>query len=108
MLIEQYLPNILVDCKHDAIGAPVIYEPHPTYQNLFGRIEYVSDQGTLITSYRRICPGSLHRANGGYLILDAEKLLTYPFVWEGLKRALKAGASKSNRRIRNSASTPSP
>ncbi|WNB76067.1 Lon protease family protein [Methylomonas koyamae] len=91
MLVEQYLPNILVDCKHDAAGAPVIYEPHPIYQNLFGRIEYVSDQGTLITNYRRICPGSLHRANGGYLILDAEKVLTYPFVWEGLKRALKAG-----------------
>ena len=88
---EQYLPNILVDCKHDGSGAPVIYEPHPIYQNLFGRIEYVSDQGTLVTNYRRICPGSLHRANGGYLILDAEKILTYPFVWEGLKRALQAG-----------------
>lgn len=90
MLTEQYLPNILVDCK-DACGAPVIYEPHPIYQNLFGRIEYVSDQGALVTNYRRICPGSLHRANGGYLILDAEKILTYPFVWEGLKRALQAG-----------------
>lgn len=90
MLNEQYLPNILVDCKHDGTGAPVIYEPHPIYQNLFGRIEYISDQGTLITNYRRICPGSLHHANGGYLILDAEKILTYPFVWEGLKRALKA------------------
>ncbi len=91
ILIEQYLPNILVDCKHENTGAPVIYEPHPIYQNLFGRIEYISDQGTLITNYRRICPGSLHRANGGYLILDAEKVLTYPFVWEGLKRALKSG-----------------
>ena len=91
ILVEQYLPNILVDCKHDGAGAPVIYEPHPIYQNLFGRIEYVSDQGTLVTNYRRICPGSLHRANGGYLILDAEKVLTYPFVWEGLKRALQAG-----------------
>ncbi len=91
MLIEQYLPNILVDCKHESNGAPVVYEPHPIYQNLFGRIEYISDQGTLVTNYRRICPGSLHRANGGYLILDAEKVLTYPFVWEGLKRALQAG-----------------
>ena len=90
LLTEQYAPNILVDYKQD-IGAPVIYEPHPIYQNLFGRIEYVSDQGTLVTNYRRICAGSLHKANGGYLILDAEKLLTYPFVWEGLKRALKAG-----------------
>lgn len=89
-LTEQYAPNILVDNKREN-GAPVIYEPHPIYQNLFGRIEYVSDQGTLVTNYRRICAGSLHKANGGYLILDAEKLLTYPFVWEGLKRALQSG-----------------
>jgi predicted ATP-dependent protease len=90
ILTEQYTPNVLVDVKQGK-GAPVIYESHPTYQNLFGRIEYMSDQGALITSYRRICSGSLHRANGGYLILDAEKILTYPFVWEGLKRALTAG-----------------
>jgi predicted ATP-dependent protease len=90
ILTEQYLPTILVDYK-DEQGAPVVYESHPTYQNLFGRIEYVSDQGTLVTNYRRICSGSLHRANGGYLILEAEKVLTYPLVWEGLKRALQAG-----------------
>ncbi len=90
ILTEQYTPNILVDVKQGN-GAPVIYESHPTYQNLFGRIEYMSDQGALITSYRRICSGSLHKANGGYLILDAEKILTYPFVWEGLKRALTSG-----------------
>mgnify|MGYP000373704423 FL=1 len=90
ILTEQYQPNILVD-YHQEHGAPVIYESHPTYQNLFGRIEYMSDQGALITTYRRICSGSLHKANGGYLILDAEKVLTYPFVWEGLKRALKGG-----------------
>jgi len=90
ILTEQYQPNILVDYNQDH-GAPVIYESHPTYQNLFGRIEYMSDQGALITTYRRICSGSLHKANGGYLILDAEKILTYPFVWEGLKRALKDG-----------------
>ncbi len=90
ILAEQFSPNILVDHELES-GAPVIYEPHPTYQNLFGRIEYISDQGTLITNYRRICPGSLHKANGGYLILDAEKILTNPFVWEGLKRALKSG-----------------
>lgn len=90
ILIEQYLPNVIVDNKCEN-GAPVIFEPHPTYQNLFGRIEYVSDQGTLVTNYRKICAGSLHKANGGYLILDAEKLLTYPYVWEGLKRALQSG-----------------
>ncbi|MFI3158494.1 MAG: ATP-binding protein [Methylococcaceae bacterium] len=90
LLTELYAPNILVDNKQES-GAPIIYEPHPIYQNLFGRIEYVSDQGALVTNYRRICAGSLHKANGGYLILDAEKLLTYPFVWEGLKRALQSG-----------------
>ncbi len=90
ILKEKYMPTVLVDYKEE-LGAPVVYESHPTYQNLFGRIEYVSDQGTLVTNYRRICSGSLHRANGGYLILDAEKVLTYPFVWEGLKRALQAG-----------------
>jgi predicted ATP-dependent protease len=89
-LTELYLPNILVDHSPDG-GVPVIYEPHPTYQNLFGRIEYVSDQGTLVTNYRQIRAGSLHKANGGYLILDAEKLLIYPFVWDGIKRALQAG-----------------
>ncbi|MDP2902953.1 MAG: ATP-binding protein [Methylovulum sp.] len=90
MLTEQYAPNILIDHKLES-GAPVVYEPHPIYQNLFGRIEYANDQGTLVTSYRRICAGSLHKANGGYLILDADKVLDYPFVWEGLKRALKSG-----------------
>lgn len=90
LLMEQYAPNIVVDYKQDA-GAPVVHEPHPVYHNLFGRIEYINDQGTLITSYRKICAGSLHKANGGYLILDAEKLLTYPSVWDGLKRALQSG-----------------
>ena len=89
MLSDQYMPNILVDFS-DGSGAPVIYEPHPIYSNLFGRIEYVSEQGTLVTNYHQIRAGALHRANGGYLILDAEKLLTYPYVWEGLKRALQS------------------
>jgi len=90
LILEQYAPNILIDNKQDG-GAPVIYETHPTYQNLFGRVEYTNDQGTLVPHYRRICAGALHKANGGYLILDADKVLNYPFVWEGLKRALKSG-----------------
>ena len=90
LLKDQYQPNVLIDYKENT-GAPVIYESNPTYQNLFGRIEYSSDQGALTTNYRRICSGSLHQANGGYLILDADKLLNAPFVWEGLKRALKSG-----------------
>ncbi|MDD5229407.1 MAG: ATP-binding protein [Methylococcales bacterium] len=90
LILEQYVPNVLIDYKEDS-GAPVIYETHPTYQNLFGRVEYANEQGTLVPHYRRICAGALHKANGGYLILDAEKVLHYPFVWEGLKRALKSG-----------------
>ena len=88
ILIDLYVPNTLID-HLETSGAPVIYEANPTYQNLFGRIEYINDQGALVTNYRKICSGSLHKANGGFLILDAEKLLTYPFVWESLKRALQ-------------------
>lgn len=87
MLEEQYSPNLVMGHSHNG-GAPVIFEPHPTYDNLFGRIEYSSDQGMFYTSYRQLRPGALHRANGGYLILEAEKLLPEPFVWEALKRAL--------------------
>ena len=59
-----------------------------SYDNVFGRIEYSSDQGALYTSYRQLRSGALHHANGGYLILEADKLLSEPFVWEALKRAL--------------------
>lgn len=87
-LNELLSPNLLVTHIPEA-GAPVIHESHPSYKNLFGRIEYINDQGTMITNYQQICPGSLHKANGGYLIIEADKLLTEPFVWEALKRALK-------------------
>ena len=87
-LIELYAPNLVV-AMEDNGAAPVIYESHPSYKNLFGRIEYASEMGALVTNYRQICPGSLHQANGGYLLLDANKLLEEPFVWEALKRALK-------------------
>lgn len=87
LLEEQYSPNLIVGHTPDE-GAPVVFESHPTYDNLFGRIEYSTDQGALYTSYRQLRSGALHRANGGYLILEAEKLLSEPFVWEALKRAL--------------------
>lgn len=85
---ENYLPNLAVSNK-ETEGAPVIYEPHPSYANLFGRIEFSNEQGALVTSYQKISPGALHRANGGYLILDAEKLLVDHWIWEALKRALQ-------------------
>ncbi|MGH8353145.1 MAG: Lon protease family protein, partial [Pseudomonas sp.] len=87
LLEEQYSPSLVVG-HHARGGAPVVFESHPTYDNLFGRIEYSTDQGMLYTSYRQLRPGALHRANGGFLVLEAEKLLGEPFVWEALKRAL--------------------
>ena len=87
MLEEQYCPSLVVGNPASG-GAPVVFESHPTYDNLFGRIEYGTDQGALYTSYRQLRPGALHRANGGFLVLEAEKLLSEPFVWDALKRAL--------------------
>jgi lon-related putative ATP-dependent protease len=84
---SRFRVNLLVG-RGESEGAPVVYEEHPTYQNLMGRVEHVSQYGALITNFLLIKPGALHMANGGYLMLDALKLLTQPFAWEGLKRAL--------------------
>lgn len=92
-LEELYLPNILVSHKYDA-GAPIIYESNPTWQNLFGRIEYQNMHGGVYTDYRMIRPGALHKANGGYLLLDADQMVEQPYVWDTLKRAIKSGILK--------------
>ncbi|KAA0873788.1 Lon protease family protein [Nitrincola tapanii] len=89
VLDESYGLNLIVD-NNKTKGAPVIYEAHPSYENLFGRIEYTSEMGAMITNFKLIRPGALHRANGGYLVLEAEKLLEQPFVYSALKRALKS------------------
>ncbi len=85
---RRYRVNILVDRDH-LDGAPVIYADHPTYQELYGSIEHVAEMGTLVTDFGMIKAGALHRANGGYLVLDARKVLMEPHAWEGLKRALR-------------------
>ncbi|WP_428634459.1 Lon protease family protein [Sedimenticola sp.] len=85
----RYRVNVLVD-NAETQGAPVIFEDNPTYQNLLGRIEHLARFGTLQTDFTLIKLGALHRANGGYLILDAEKVLTNPFAWDGLKRAIRS------------------
>jgi lon-related putative ATP-dependent protease len=85
----RYQVNVLVD-NSDTEGAPVIFEDNPTHHNLLGRVEHFAHMGTLSTNFTLIKPGALHRANGGYLILDVEKVLSNPFAWEGLKRAIKA------------------
>jgi len=88
-VFRRYSINILVD-NAETRGAPIIFEDNPTYQNLIGRIEHVAHMGTLHTDFTLIKSGALHQANGGFLILDAEKVLTKPFAWEGLKRVLQA------------------
>ena len=85
----RYRVNLLVAHPPDG-GAPVILESHPTYQNLVGRIEHIAHMGTLTTNFTLIKPGALHRANGGYLVVDIEKLLAQPFAWGALKRALNS------------------
>ncbi|MFZ5556590.1 MAG: Lon protease family protein [Pseudomonadota bacterium] len=88
-VVRFYQINVLVDAR-DAAGAPVVMEDHPTFPNLLGRIEYTAQFGALVTDYTLIRAGAVQRANGGYLLLDAWKLLTQPYAWEGLKRALKS------------------
>ena len=90
---RRYQVNVLVDHSKQK-GAPVVYEENPTYQNLFGRVEHLAQMGALITDFTMIRPGALHRANGGYLILDALKVVREPFAWEGLKRTLQSGKLK--------------
>ena len=87
--LHRYQVNLFVD-NHDSEGAPVLYEDNPTYGALTGRIEHISQLGALITDFTLIRPGALHTANEGYLILDVQKLLSQPYAWEGLKRALYA------------------
>ena len=84
-----YKVNLLVD-NSDTKGAPVVYEDSPGYMNLVGRVEHQAQFGTLITNFTLIKPGALHKANGGYLILDARKVLLSSFAWEALKRSLRS------------------
>ena len=86
---RRYRVNVLVDHSQSK-GAPVVYEEHPTYNNLIGRIEHIAQMGALVTDFNLIKPGALHRANGGYLLVDARELLMQPYAWEGLKRVLRS------------------
>ncbi len=85
---SQYEVNVLVD-NTNAEGAPIIYEDLPSYSNLICRIDHIVQYGALFTDFTLIKPGALHKANGGYLIIDAMKIITEPYAWEGLKRALQ-------------------
>ncbi|GAW27758.1 Lon protease family protein [Carboxydocella sp. ULO1] len=87
---EKYKVNLLVDSS-EVKGAPVVYEPNPTFTNLIGRIEYQNELGVLSTDHTKIKAGALHRANGGYLILQVKDVLANPAAWEALKRVLRNG-----------------
>lgn len=88
--LRRYQVNVLVDHR-DSTGAPVIHEDNPTYQALVGRAEHIAQMGALMTDFNLLKPGTLHRANGGYLVIEARSLLLQPYAWEGLKRALRSG-----------------
>lgn len=86
---ERYEVNLLVDNK-ETEGAPIVFESNPTYNNLFGRIEHVMQYGGVaVTDFTMIKAGALHRANGGYLVIDAREVLINPFVWDSLKRCIR-------------------
>ena len=87
---RRYQVNVIVD-NSECKGAPVVYEDHPTQPNLVGRLEHIAEMGALITDFGLLKPGALHRANGGYLIVDARKLLLQPLSWDSFKRALRSG-----------------
>jgi lon-related putative ATP-dependent protease len=87
--LTRYAVNLLV--THDAAAtAPIVYENRPSVQNLLGRVEHVAEFGALHTNFNMIRAGALHRANGGYLVLDADRLLVEPLAWSALKRTLYA------------------
>ncbi len=92
-LMKRYRVNVMV--ANDAgNGAPVVSEDLPSQPHLIGSVEYAHELGALVTDFSQIKPGALHRANGGFLVLDALRLLQQPMAWESLKRAIQASAIK--------------
>ena len=87
---DRYEVNLFV-AQDDGPSAPIVEELHPALGNLIGRIEYVQVRGALVTNFRMIKAGAVHRANGGYLLLDARSVLLEPFSWTALKRTLRRG-----------------
>jgi len=86
---ERYLVNLFVD-NCEQCGAPVVFEANPTYNNLFGRIDHVMQMGGVAsTNFSLIKAGALHKANGGYLVVNARDILTSPFSWDALKRTIR-------------------
>ncbi len=91
--LTRYEVNLFVD-NSEREGAPVVFESNPTYYNVFGKVEYEGEYGNLVTDFTMIKPGAIHRANGGYLIMQAEDVLRNVFTWDALKRALRNGEAQ--------------
>jgi len=89
--LAKYEVNLFVD-NRDLSGAPVVFEPNPNYSNLLGKQEYRNEMGVFVTDFRMLKPGALHKANGGYLIIPAQALLSNYYAWEAIKRVLRSGA----------------
>lgn len=92
-VLHRYKVNVIVSNAADST-APVVVEENPTYYQMFGRVDYRSTFGSMVTDHTMIKPGALHRANGGFLIVQAIDVLTQPFVWLALKRALRSGQAR--------------
>ena len=86
---SRYAVNVIVSHTPDS-GAPVVFEDLPTHLNLLGHVEQITQLGTVTTDVSMIRAGALHRANGGYLLLEASHVLEHPYAWQGLKRALQS------------------
>ena len=89
----RYKVNLIVN-RREAEGSPVVEETNPTYSNLVGRVEYEGQLGLMVTDFTKIRAGAFHRANGGYLILQAKDVLTNAGAWDALKRILRDGSIK--------------
>ncbi|MCW5657279.1 MAG: AAA family ATPase [Burkholderiaceae bacterium] len=88
--VGRYRVNLLVG-HGPQDHAPIVEPDNPTHANLAGRVDQFAHMGTLLTNFMLVKPGALHLANGGYLMLDAVKVIAQPYAWEGLKRALSSG-----------------
>lgn len=93
-LPRRYQVNVLV--QHADKREPIVVEENPNYHTMFGYVEHVTYKGTVFTDYSLIRSGCMHRANGGYLLIDAAKVLEQPFVWDGIKRALRSQEMQIN------------
>jgi len=89
---DRYAVNVMVSHSAETPSAPIVTEDLPSLPHLTGRIEHISEMGALSTNFTLIKPGALHRANGGYLILDAHRILSEPYAWDTLKRCLQSRA----------------